>query len=92
MYETHKALNELYEVSCDEINYLVGLSKSSGLVLGSRMIGGGFGGCTLNLIKKIHKEKFIKFVSKNYHNKYDLKLDVFTVSISRSLSVRKLQK
>ena len=56
------------------------------------MIGGGFGGCTLNLIKKVHKEKFIKFVSKNYHSKYHLKLDVFTVSISRSLSVRKLQK
>ena len=45
MYESHKDLNELFEVSCDEINYLVGLSKKSGLVLGSRMIGGGFGGC-----------------------------------------------
>ena len=90
MYESHKDLNELFEVSCDEINYLVGLCKKSGLVLGSRMIGGGFGGCTLNLIKKVHKEKFIKFISKNYYQKYHLKLEAFAVSISKSLTVRKL--
>ena len=90
MYESHKDLNELFEVSCDEINYLVGLSKKSGLVLGSRMIGGGFGGCTLNLIKKVNKEKFIKFISKNYYQKYHLKLEAFRVSISKSLTVRKL--
>ena len=77
MYESHKGLNELFEVSCNEINYLVLLSKKSGLVLGSRMIGGGFGGCTLNLIKKVDKEKFIKFISKNYYQKYHLKLEAF---------------
>ena len=53
------------------------------------MIGGGFGGCTLNLIKKVHKEKFIKFISKLL-SKYHLKLEAFSVSISKSLTVRKL--
>src|SRR5690606_28491398 len=52
MYETHKGLSQYYEVSCIELDFLVDHVKKNPAVLGSRMMGGGFGGCTINLIKK----------------------------------------
>lgn len=52
MYETHQGLSELYEVSCAELDFLVEQTKSLPAVLGARMMGGGFGGCTINLVRK----------------------------------------
>ena len=52
MFDSHEGLKNLYEVSCPELDQLVELAKGVGGVLGSRMMGGGFGGCTINLIKK----------------------------------------
>ncbi len=65
MYETHYGLSKEYEVSCEELDYLNDIAKEEG-VTGSRIMGGGFGGCTINLIadelvdnfKKVVKDKF----------------------------------
>jgi galactokinase len=51
MYGSHKGLSELYEVSCDELDFLVTLAQKEKSIAGARMMGGGFGGCTINLIK-----------------------------------------
>jgi galactokinase len=51
MYGSHKGLSELYEVSCKELNFLVSLAKEEESIAGARMMGGGFGGCTINLVK-----------------------------------------
>ena len=51
MYGSHKGLSELYEVSCKELDFLVSLAKGEESIAGSRMMGGGFGGCTINLVK-----------------------------------------
>ena len=52
LYQSHQGLSSLYKVSCVELDYLVDLTKSIDGVLGARMMGGGFGGCTLNLMEK----------------------------------------
>ena len=51
MYGSHKGLSELYEVSCDELDFLVSLAQQEESIAGARMMGGGFGGCTINLVK-----------------------------------------
>ena len=51
MYGSHKGLSELYEVSCKELDFLVSLAKEEESIAGARMMGGGFGGCTINLVK-----------------------------------------
>lgn len=51
MYGSHKGLSELYEVSCNELDFLVSLAKEEESIAGARMMGGGFGGCTINLVK-----------------------------------------
>jgi galactokinase len=53
MYETHWGLSQAYEVSCEELDFLVALAEDEGeKIAGARMMGGGFGGCTINLVKK----------------------------------------
>lgn len=52
MFATHEGLSKLYEVSCPELDLLVNLVASNENVIGARMMGGGFGGCTINIIKK----------------------------------------
>ena len=66
MFETHLGLKNLYGVSCDELDHLVDLVKGNPNVLGARMMGGGFGGCTINLIKTEAIESTIKEVSEGY--------------------------
>ena len=58
MYETHQGLSKEYEVSCEELDYLNELAKENG-VTGSRIMGGGFGGCTINLVRNGLYDKFI---------------------------------
>ncbi|RPD90076.1 galactokinase, partial [Aureibaculum marinum] len=52
MYKTHEGLQNLYEVSCPELDFLVDFSKKYDEVIGARMMGGGFGGCTINIIHR----------------------------------------
>jgi len=66
MYLSHYGLRDLYEVSCPELDKLVELTEKLDYVVGSRMMGGGFGGCTINLVENSHINEFTKTIAKNY--------------------------
>jgi galactokinase len=69
MYETHYGLSKEYEVSCEELDFLNDIAKDCG-VTGSRIMGGGFGGCTINLVANELYDNFVKVVKEKYAAKY----------------------
>jgi galactokinase len=81
MFETHRGLRDDYEVSCAELDALVEIAERSGLSIGSRMMGGGFGGCTINLVKRDASEKFIELVKERYSEKIGKDISVYQVEI-----------
>ncbi len=81
MYETHHGMSKLYEVSCEELDYLNDLAKESG-VTGSRIMGGGFGGCTINLVKDELYDNFIAYAKSKFNEKYGHEPRVIEVVIS----------
>jgi galactokinase len=70
MLQTHSGLRDSYEVSCREIDYLVELAESHPGVAGARLMGGGFGGCTLNLVQKQAKADFLKHAKRQYYRAF----------------------
>lgn len=82
MYETHEGLSKEYEVSCEELDYLNGIAKENG-VTGSRIMGGGFGGCTINLVKDEIYDKFIADVKAKYTAKYNKEPKIIDVVIGQ---------
>lgn len=80
MYLTHKGLSEDYEVSCEELDYLNDIAKECG-VTGSRIMGGGFGGCTINLVKDELYENFVENVTKKYTEKFNVMPKIINVII-----------
>lgn len=87
LYESHEGLKNLYKVSCDELDFLVDATKNNPNVLGARMIGGGFGGCTLNLIKTGKVEEFLVEVLEKFKNKFGKPCTPISVKISQGTSV-----
>ena len=81
MYETHRGLSEDYEVSCEELDFLNDIAKDCG-VTGSRIMGGGFGGCTINLVKDELHDKFITTARDKFKAKYGHEPKVYDVVIS----------
>ncbi len=81
MYRTHDGLSRLYEVSCAELDYLVEAARNAG-VTGSRMMGGGFGGCTINLIDASLREAFVREASKGFEERFGHAPKVYDVVIS----------
>jgi galactokinase len=84
MFETHSGLSEDYEVSCPELDFLIERVKQDQAVLGARMMGGGFGGCTINLIRKEEIERVIDHVSHSYKIKFGIDLPVYKLKLSES--------
>lgn len=82
MFETHDGLQHLYEVSCDELDILVDLVRDNDAVLGARMMGGGFGGCTINLVKADQAEQVAKEVSEAYLKRTGKEAKVYIAQIS----------
>jgi galactokinase len=80
MYETHEGLSKEYEVSCEELDFLNEVAKENG-VTGSRIMGGGFGGCTINLVKDELYDKFIADARAKYRAKFNRDLKVYDVVI-----------
>ena len=80
MYDTHYGLSKEYEVSCEELDYLNEIAKEEG-VTGSRIMGGGFGGCTINLVADELAPNFKKVVVKKFEEKYGKKPIVIDVVI-----------
>lgn len=81
MYETHHGLSKEYEVSCEELDFLNDVAKENG-VTGSRIMGGGFGGCTINLVKDELYDKFIADATEKFTAKYGHAPEVYPVVIS----------
>ena len=72
LYQSHYGLSSLYNVSCVELDYLVDVTKSLTGVLGARMMGGGFGGCTLNLIEKTKVDSTVEMVCSKFKDQFKL--------------------
>lgn len=81
MYETHHGMSKLYEVSCEELDFLNDIAKECG-VTGSRVMGGGFGGCTINLVKDELYDTFIRTAVESYGEKYNKRAKIYDVVIS----------
>jgi galactokinase len=81
MYETHDGMSRLYEVSCEELDFLNDLARDCG-VTGSRVMGGGFGGCTINLVRDDLYDAFILKAQEAYKAKYNRSPKVYDVVIS----------
>jgi galactokinase len=82
MYATHFGLQDEYEVSCPELDFLVAQTLDDDAVLGARMMGGGFGGCTINLVKKDSVEAFEAKMKQAYLEKYKIDLPCYRVKIT----------
>lgn len=80
MYGTHEGLSKKYEVSCPELDFLNDMAKECG-VTGSRVMGGGFGGCTINLVKEELYDNFIRKATEAYEKKFNIKAKVYDVVI-----------
>jgi galactokinase len=81
LLRTHEGLSKEYEVSCRELDFLVELAKDHEGVAGARMMGGGFGGCTLNLVKKSAKEDFLKYAKKEYYRAFSVQAEHYELEI-----------
>ena len=78
--ESHKSLKSLYDVSCKEIDYIVELSISFDGWYGGRIIGGGFGGCSIHLVIDHEVENYYNYITSNYIKKYDIIPEIFKVT------------
>ena len=82
LFASHEGLSKLYEVSCEELDFLVEIAQKDDSVSGSRMMGGGFGGCTINLVKKNAIDQFRSKAEISYYNKFGIKPDTYLVNIT----------
>ena len=81
MYATHEGLSKDYEVSCEELDFLNDVARECG-VTGSRIMGGGFGGCTVNLVKDELYDNFITTVKARFNEKYGHEPQIYPVIVS----------
>jgi galactokinase len=87
MNQTHEGLSQMYEVSCEELDFLQKNAREIKGVLGSRMMGGGFGGCTLNLLKNSEAINFKEKISMSYFNKFNITPEIYTVHLSQGVQI-----
>ncbi len=87
MFATHEGLSKEYEVSCKELDYLVDAVKNNPAVLGARVMGGGFGGCTLNIIKENAVEEIAAKLSGSYKVAMGLDLSTYIVQTADGTAV-----
>ncbi|QED39031.1 galactokinase [Antarcticibacterium arcticum] len=90
MYQSHTGLRDLYEVSCPELDFLVNYTKGKNYIYGSRMMGGGFGGCTINIMEESKIEKFSLEVSQAYSAEFGITPDTITVTPGEGTFVERL--
>lgn len=81
MFTTHDGLSKMYEVSCKELDWLVNKVKNDTNVIGSRMLGGGFGGCTINLVKETAIDELVADLKLAYEKEMELPLVYYVASI-----------
>jgi galactokinase len=87
MFETHEGLSRMYEVSCRELDWLVDQVKDNEAVLGARMMGGGFGGCTINLVKEDQIEPLLATLTPAYESAMQLPLTHYIATIDNGTEI-----
>lgn len=87
LFKAHWALSKEYEVSCPELDFLVAAAEDSAHVVGARMMGGGFGGCTINIIKKGRTADFIAEVTATYEETFKRDLSPIEISLGEGTSI-----
>ena len=86
--QSHSSLANNYEVSCFEIDAIINISKKQKGFYGGRIMGGGFGGCTLNLIDDCCRESFINNLTKNFYEEFNYELKIESVQFSDGFEIR----
>jgi galactokinase len=84
--ESHDSLRDLYEVSCEELDSLQALAKQTSFIFGSRMMGGGFGGCTINLIELLNEEELDHMLSE-FNNRFGHTPIYYIVKASQGIKI-----
>ena len=79
MFETHEGLRQLYKVSCAELDFLVEQVAANKNVIGARMMGGGFGGCTINIVKEDAVDNLIDQVATAYKKQFNVSMQAYVV-------------
>jgi galactokinase len=87
MYETHNGLQNNYGVSCKELDFLVDFTRNNENIIGSRMMGGGFGGCTINLVKNEYVNTFINQISEAYQAQFDIEMEHYEVALTDGVGI-----
>ncbi len=87
MFRTHEGLSKEYEVSCEELDFLVDAVKDNASIVGARMMGGGFGGCTINIIEEAAIEKLVSELKPVYQKTFDKELTHYIASIEDGTSI-----
>lgn len=87
MFQTHNGLSDLYEVSCGELDFLVAEAEKYEGVIGARMMGGGFGGCTINLVKHEATTSFISALTRRYNAAFGIDLQTYQVEVVDGVGV-----
>ena len=82
LYQSHAGLQHQYKVSCDELDFLVDMAKKNNMISGARMMGGGFGGCTINFIKKDEVASFSREIAGAYREKFNRSCSFYEVALS----------
>ena len=82
LYASHAGLRDDYQVSCAELDTLVELSRQAPGCFGARMMGGGFGGCTINLVATDKVKDFLAHMKQGYHDQLGLKLDTYVTTLA----------
>ena len=81
MYQSHEGLSKLYQVSCKELDFLVEEAKADKNVIGARLMGGGFGGCTINIIKQDGVTGFLSKTVTAYQKKFQSDPEIIEVEV-----------
>ncbi len=87
MYASHEGLSKKYKVSCDELDFLVETSRKHTAVLGARMMGGGFGGCTINLVATAHVKQFTEATTLLYKEKFKHEASIYAVKLANGTHI-----
>lgn len=89
LFKSHQGLSLQYQVSCAELDFLVAHAQGSPDVIGARMMGGGFGGCTINLVRKSGREAFVNKVSNQFMEAFGWACSIYDVTLSKGTHLLK---
>jgi galactokinase len=86
MYASHKGLSRRYEVSCKELDFLVDQTKGMQGLIGARMMGGGFGGCTINIVASGEVDTFVNKIQEAYQKQYAVVPEVYVTRMEEGVT------